>query len=64
MDFTSLLGGGGGSGGQQPKASSTAATIFGGYNSGQDLKTVLPWIIGGAVIALAVVAALLVALKR
>src|SRR5437763_910471 len=61
MDFSALLGGGGGGG--QPKASSTAATIFGGYNSGQDLKTILPWIIGGAVVALAVMAAIVVSLR-
>jgi len=62
MDFSSLLGGGGGA--QQPKASSTAATIFGGYNAGQDLKSTLPWIIGFAVVALVVIAAVVVSLKK
>jgi hypothetical protein len=64
MNFLEGFGGGGGAGGQQPKASSTSATIFGGYNSGQDLKTILPWIIGGAVVALAVLAAVVVSLRK
>ena len=61
MDLSSLLGSGGA---QQPKASSTAATIFGGYNSGQNLTGILPWIIGGGLVAFAIIAAVVVALKK
>jgi hypothetical protein len=63
-DFSNLLGGGGG-GAAQPKASSTAATIFGGYNSSQQLETLAPWLIGGlVVIAIAFAAVLIAAIKR
>ena len=62
MDFSSLLGGAGGGGGAAPpKASSTAATIFGGYNSDQQLATLAPWLIGGLVIGVIAVAAVLIA---
>ena len=62
MGFSSLLGGGGGP--QQPKASSTSATIFGGYNQTQQTQTIIPWVIGGAVVAVAIMAALIVSLRR
>lgn len=61
MELTSLLGSGGA---QQPKASSTAATIFGGYQNQQDLKTILPWLVGGAVVAVVVIAAVVLAAIR
>jgi hypothetical protein len=63
MDFSNLLGGGGG-GAAPPKASSTAATIFGGYNSNQQLATLAPWLIGGLVIAVIAVAAVLISAIR
>ena len=63
MDFSNLLGGGG-TGAAQPKASSTAATIFGGYNSNQQLATLAPWLIGGLVVAVIAVAAVLIAAIR
>ncbi len=63
MDFLSgLLGGGGQPGG---KGNSTAATIFGGYNQGQQFSTALPWLIGGAaVIAIALAMVLIAAIRR
>ena len=64
MDFSNLLGGGAGGGGQQPKASSTAATIFGGYNSNQQLATLAPWLIGGLVVGVIAFAAVLIAAIR
>ena len=65
MDFTSLLGGAGGGGGQpQPKASSTAATVFGGFNSNQQLATLAPWLVGGLVIGVIAFAAVLIAALR
>jgi hypothetical protein len=65
MDLSSLLGSAGGGGAAQPKASSTAATIFGGYNSNQQLATLAPWLIGGLVIGVIAVAAVLIAaIKR
>jgi len=64
MDFSSLLGGGGGSGGGA-KSSATAQTIFGGYNSNEQLSTLAPWLIGGLVIGVIAFAAVLIAaLKR
>jgi len=64
MDFSSLLGGAGGGSAPQPKASSTAATIFGGYNSNQQLATLAPWLIGGLVVAVIAVAAVLISALR
>ena len=68
MNYSSLLsglGGGGGGSGQTSSAKSTSNTIFGGYNSTQQLSTALPWIIGGAAfIAIAIAAVLIAALKR
>ncbi len=62
MDFSSLLGGGGQ---QQGKGNSTAATIFGGYNSSKQLDTYMPWLIGGAaVIAIAIAAVLIAAVRN
>jgi len=63
MDFSSLLGGAGG-GQPQPKASSTAATIFGGYNSNQQLATLAPWLVGGLVIGVIAIAAVMIAALR
>ena len=63
MDFSSLLGGGN----TQPggKGNSTAATIFGGYNQGNQLSTSMPWLIGGAaVIVIAFAMVLIAALRR
>jgi hypothetical protein len=61
MDLAGLFGSGGP---QQPKASSVAATIFGGYQNQQDLKTILPWLVGGAVVAIVVIAAVLLSVIR
>jgi hypothetical protein len=64
MDLSTLLGGGGLGGAPAPKASSTAATIFGGYNSNQQLATLAPWLIGGLVIGVIAIAAVLIAAMR
>jgi len=64
MDFTSLLGGGGGGAAPPPKSSATAATIFGGYNSSQQLEALVPWLIGGLVIGVIAFAAVLIAAIR
>lgn len=61
MDFSSLLGG---SSQQQGKGNSTAATIFGGYNSGQQLNTYMPWLIGGAAVVVIAIAFVLIAAIR
>ena len=62
MDWSSFLGGGGG--GKSTSSSATAQTIFGGYNAGQNLDKLLPWLIGGAVVAVLVVAAVLISALR
>jgi len=65
MDFSNLLGGGGGGGAAPPpKSSATAATIFGGYNSNQQLSTLAPWLIGGLVIGVIAFAAVMIAAIR
>lgn len=62
MDLNNLLGGGGAA--PAPKSSSTAATIFGGYNSNQQLATLAPWLIGGLVVGVIAFAAVLIAALR
>lgn len=65
MEWSSFLGSGGGGGGAPPpKSSATAATIFGGYNSNQQLATIAPWLIGGLVVGVIAVAAVLIAALR
>ncbi len=58
------MGGGGGGGGQGVEAKSAANTIFGGYNSNQQLAAIAPWLIGGAVIAFIAIAAVLITAVR
>lgn len=68
MNYSSLLSGlggsGGGGGGQTSSAKSTSQTIFGGYNSTQELSTALPWIIGGVALVFVVFAFVIIAAIR
>jgi hypothetical protein len=63
MDF--IPGGlGGGGSGKTATSQSTSQTIFGGYNSNQQLATALPWIIGGAALVVIVIGAVIIAAIR
>lgn len=53
-----------GGGGQTSSAQSTSQTIFGGYNAGQNLGNLTPWLIGGAVVAVFAVALVIIAAIR
>lgn len=68
MDISSLfgqVGGAGGGGGGGKTTSSSAASVIGGRNESEQLKTLLPWIVGGlAAVALLVAAVFVSALGR
>ena len=65
MDFTSLLGRMGGGGAPPPKSSATATSVIGGAQETEQLKTLVPWIVGGlAVVVLAFAAVTIAVLRR
>lgn len=63
MDWSSMMGGGGGGG--KVQSSATASSVIGGGQDTEQLKLMMPWIVGGlAVIVIAFAAVAIAVIRR